>query len=55
MRPEDLYDVVWASDPRLSPDGKTVAYAVNSIDREENTYRSAIWLAAVDGSSRRGN
>jgi Tol biopolymer transport system component len=51
MRPEDLYDVVWATDPRLSPDGKTVAYAVNSIDREENAYRSAIWLAAVDGSS----
>ena len=51
MRPEDLYDVVWASDPRLSPDGNTVAYAVNSIDREENAYRSAIWLAAVDGSS----
>ncbi len=51
MRPEDLYDVVWASDPRLSPDGKTVAYAVDSIDREENTYRSAIWVAAVDGSS----
>ena len=51
MRPEDLYDVVWASDPRLSPDGKTVAYAVNSVDREENAYRSAIWLAAVDGSS----
>ena len=51
MRPEDLYDLTWASDPRLSPDGKTVAYVVNSIDREENTYRGAIWLAAVDGSS----
>ena len=50
MRPEDLYDVVWASDPRLSPGGKTVAYAVNSIDREENAYRSAIWVAAVDAS-----
>jgi dipeptidyl aminopeptidase/acylaminoacyl peptidase len=51
MLPEDLYDLVWASDPRVSPDGKTVACAVNSIDREENAYRSAIWLAAVDGSS----
>ena len=50
MRPEDLYDVVWASDPRLSPDGKTVAYVVNAIDREENAYRGAIWLAPVDGS-----
>ena len=28
-----------------------MAYVVNSIDREENTYRGAIWLAAVDGSS----
>ena len=51
MRPEDLYDLKWASDPRLSPDGKTVAYVVSSIDREENAYRGAIWLAAVDGSS----
>jgi dipeptidyl aminopeptidase/acylaminoacyl peptidase len=51
MRPEDLYDLTWAFDPRLSPDGKTVAFAVNSIDREENAYRSAIWLAAADGSS----
>jgi dipeptidyl aminopeptidase/acylaminoacyl peptidase len=51
VRPEDLYDLTWAADPRLSPDGKTVAYAVVSIDRDENTYRSAIWLAAVDGST----
>ncbi|HEU0304641.1 MAG TPA: S9 family peptidase [Gaiellaceae bacterium] len=51
MLPEDLYDLTWASDPRLSLDGKTVAYVVNSIDREENAYRGAIWLAAVDGSS----
>ena len=28
-----------------------MAYVVNSIDREENTYRGAIWLAAVNGSS----
>ena len=55
VRPEDLYDVVWASDPRLSPDGKTVAYAVNSIDRDENTYRSAIWLAASTAPLRRGS
>jgi dipeptidyl aminopeptidase/acylaminoacyl peptidase len=51
VRPEHLYDLVWAADPRLSPDGRTVAYAVASIDREENAYRSAIWLASTDGST----
>jgi dipeptidyl aminopeptidase/acylaminoacyl peptidase len=51
VRPDDLYDLTWASDPRLSPDGQTVAYVVGSIDRDENTYRGAIWLAAVDRSS----
>jgi dipeptidyl aminopeptidase/acylaminoacyl peptidase len=51
VRPEDLYDLRWAGDPRLSPDGTTVAYVVTGLDREENSYRSAIWLAALDGST----
>src|ERR1051326_9115947 len=50
MAPQDVYDLPGVGDPRLSPDGTTVAYAVWSIDREENRYRSAIWLAAADGS-----
>ncbi len=50
MAPEDVYDLTGVGDPRLSPDGTTVAYAVWSIDRDENRYRSAIWLAAADGS-----
>src|SRR3972149_1285492 len=25
MRPGDLYDLTWVSDPRLSPDGRTAA------------------------------
>jgi dipeptidyl aminopeptidase/acylaminoacyl peptidase len=51
MRPEDVYALTWVSDPRVSPDGRTVAYVVSSVDREENTYRSAIWLAAADGAT----
>jgi dipeptidyl aminopeptidase/acylaminoacyl peptidase len=51
VRPEDVYELTWVSDPRSSPDGRTLAYVVSTVDREENTYRSAIWLAATDGSS----
>ena len=49
MRPEDVYALTSVGDPRLSPDGRQVAYVVNWIDREENGYRSAIWVAPVDG------
>jgi dipeptidyl aminopeptidase/acylaminoacyl peptidase len=51
MRAEDVYALTGVSDPRVSPDGKTVAYAVWSIDGEESEYRANIWFAAVDGSS----
>jgi dipeptidyl aminopeptidase/acylaminoacyl peptidase len=50
MVPEDVYKLSGVGDPRVSPDGTTVAYAVWSIDRESAEYRSAIWLAPVDGS-----
>jgi dipeptidyl aminopeptidase/acylaminoacyl peptidase len=50
MRPEDVYDLVNASDPRIAPDGSRVAYVVTSVDREASEYRSAIWLARTDGS-----
>jgi dipeptidyl aminopeptidase/acylaminoacyl peptidase len=51
MRAEDVYALGGVSDPRLSPDGETVAYAVWSIDEEESEYRGNIWFASVDGSS----
>ena len=51
MQPEDIGRIVSASDPKISPDGSTVAYVVSRVDLEANKYRSAIWLAAADGSS----
>jgi dipeptidyl aminopeptidase/acylaminoacyl peptidase len=50
MRPEDVYALTSVGDPRLSPDGRHVAYVVNRIDRDANAYRAAIWVAPVDGS-----
>jgi dipeptidyl aminopeptidase/acylaminoacyl peptidase len=51
MIPEDVYALSGVADPRLHPDGSTVAYVVWHIDGEERDYRSSIWVAATDGSS----
>jgi dipeptidyl aminopeptidase/acylaminoacyl peptidase len=50
MQPDDIGRIVSASTPRVSPDGTTVAYVVTRTDLEANKDRSAIWLAAADGS-----
>ncbi|MFC4949344.1 S9 family peptidase [Pseudonocardia sp. GCM10023141] len=51
MQPADIARVVTVSDPRVSPDGSTVAFVVRRVDMEGNRYRSAVWLAAADGST----
>lgn len=50
MVPKDVYELTGVADPRLSPDGATVAYTVGAVDEKANDYRSAVWLAAADGS-----
>jgi len=50
MKPEDVYDLVGVSDPRVSPDGRTVAYVVTTVDRDESRYLSAVWLVPTDGT-----
>ena len=48
MRPADILDVVEVSDPRVSPDGRTIAFVVTAPDLDDNAYRSAVWVAGVD-------
>ncbi|HEX3057689.1 MAG TPA: S9 family peptidase [Gaiellaceae bacterium] len=50
MRPEDVYELTGAADPRISPDGTRVAFVVWSIDKDSHEYLSSIWVAPVDGS-----
>ncbi len=45
----DLYKIATLSDPRFSPDGKRLAYVHTQPDQESNGYKSAIWLASVEG------
>lgn len=51
MQPQDVYEIVNASDPRISPDGSRIAYVVTRMDAEANEYRSAIWVVPFDGSA----
>ena len=51
MVPQDVFELTGVSDPRLSPDGRTIAYVVGTVDREANEYRGAIWLTPTDGAA----
>jgi dipeptidyl aminopeptidase/acylaminoacyl peptidase len=51
MRPEDVYELQWADDPRMSPDGRTVAFVSWRVDREANEYASSIWLVPLEGEA----
>ncbi len=46
----DLGKIKYVGDPQISPDGSTTAYVVTEADISEKKYRSAIWLAATNGS-----
>jgi dipeptidyl aminopeptidase/acylaminoacyl peptidase len=49
-RPEDLYDLRIPLETAISPDGRWVAFAVKSVAPNKDGYRTALWLAAFDGS-----
>lgn len=48
---EMVVDGLVPSDPRVSPDGKWVAFVVAPVGRRGPVACSAIWLAATDGTS----
>jgi dipeptidyl aminopeptidase/acylaminoacyl peptidase len=49
--PEDYFAFKFISDPRISPDGNTIAYVLTTIDQKKNRRESSIWLIPADGSS----
>lgn len=50
-RPDDLASLTVPTDPRLSPDGATVAFVAQSSTARRDGYRHAIWAAPADGSA----
>jgi dipeptidyl aminopeptidase/acylaminoacyl peptidase len=50
ITPEDYFAFEFVSDPRISPDGKLVAYVVTTVDQKQNRRHSSIWMTAADGN-----
>lgn len=49
MENTDVFQLEYATDPQLSPDGATIAYVRQSNDIMSDTARASIWTVAVKG------
>lgn len=50
---EDIFNLEYVSEVRVSPDGDHVAYVRRSNDIMSDSSRANVWLASVDGKSHR--
>jgi dipeptidyl aminopeptidase/acylaminoacyl peptidase len=50
---EDVMSLRVVSDPRISPDGKRVAFVVTQADMKTNFRNSDVWLVSADGGDSR--
>lgn len=50
---KDIFDLEYAADPQVSPDGKSVVYVRRAHDIMTDSTRSNLWIAATDGSDNR--
>ena len=53
MRADDLTRIRFVSDPRISPDGRRVAFVVTTLSEEKDEYLSNIWLVDTEGGTPR--
>ena len=53
FEPMNVFDLEWASDPQVSPDGRRIAYVRHFMDIRRDRRRSTLWMVAVDGSDHR--
>jgi dipeptidyl aminopeptidase/acylaminoacyl peptidase len=49
LKPLDVFDLQWASDPQVSPDGRSIAYVRMNFDIKTDRPRGVIWLVGADG------
>ena len=51
--PEDIFELEYARDPQVSPDGTTIAYVRHSMDIMSDKARKGIWLTDASGDFHR--
>ena len=49
----DVFELEWASDPQISPNGNQIVYARRGMDIMIDRRSSRLWLMSSDGSSKR--
>ncbi len=53
LQPIDVFEIEWASDPQISPDGKHVVYVRSGFDVMTDQRRSSLWIIGADGTDHR--
>ena len=49
----DVFELEWASDPQVAPDGKSVVYVRRSFDVMSDAAKATLWQVSLDGSDHR--
>jgi len=49
----DVFDLQWASDPQISPDGNTIVYVRRHMDIMTDRRTGNLWMIRTDGSDHR--
>ncbi len=53
LQPKDVFQLEYATDPQISPDGTRIVYARISMDIMSDQRRSNLWIIGSDGSDHR--
>src|ERR1700727_707745 len=53
FKPMDVFDLQWAADPEVSPDGRNIAYVRMGYDIKTDRARGIGWLVGIDGKNER--
>ncbi len=53
LKLQDIFEIEYASDPQISPDGKTIVYLRNFSDIMTDRQYANLWSIDVDGANHR--